>query len=360
MTDISSAIQKKYPEADLSIVQELCNLIDQHHIEYVVGKDGGVAFVLNRLCEAKGLSAKDFKNFIEKGETAPRNIGSTPGYSYKLSGRFVLLNGDQLRVFKKLWAEEGNKVIGARAGTVWVCNWEGAYSYLVQGSTEIAKDIQTLGSKAIEKATKPAIQTAPESKSALRSTPWSSEEELSAALTWLSAQSPYNLQVEISVKDYPQSKCRTRRIDLIHESTAVSKSGRLVTAVEAYELKKDSIDYEDVEEVVSSKRYRELVKLHYNTTHVKFYLVAFSGGTPEALERVKDFDDVEILTVAEFSEFLLEQIAEWHQNDRFYIGELRKNSSIVQKLLTPCKELPSSQPCKVIPFSSRARLKEAV
>ncbi|WP_427162614.1 hypothetical protein ACQFX9_14325 [Aliinostoc sp. HNIBRCY26] len=345
---LKNSILAANPNADSTILEDLCNLTQKYQLKWVPNKDGGSAyFVMSHLSKVKGLDLDDYKShWVKLTECGERTS------SESLSGRGFKLEGEKLATFKKNWQEMWGESLG-RINSIWVGDWTHAYSYLTQGTTQAAKDFQTLGAKAIGSSIKKDIEelTAPIIKvdrTLIYNSGYSKEEHLQRDLCYLAAHSPYKLSAEISVEDYPGSRTQHRRFDLVHVQPHKSK-GKVVTT---YELKKDIITLEDLVMAVEAKRYPDLIKLKYGTSNIKLIMVAPFGGTEEALVRCQQYDDVEIWTVRKLSLFLLEKARKYHPTDSYFVDKmLVEDNDTVKKLLT-IPQLPQEE-SKVLHFPTK-------
>jgi hypothetical protein len=342
---LKNSILKANPQADATILEELCFLVRKHQLKWVArGSKYGAYFIMSQLSTAKGLDSDDYKS-----HWATRCGRSTPSES--LPGEALKLEGEKLATFKKLYQETYGVSLG-RINSLYIGDWLHAYSYLVQGSTQTARDFQKLGAKAVEVSTQRDIEdiTKPVeqvTKTHLYQSGWGKEEHLQRDLCYLASMTPYKVSAEVSVEDYPGSKSETRRFDLVHIQPHKSK-GKVVTV---YELKKDVISLEDLVTTVLAKRYLKLAKEKYGTEHVNLVLVAPYGGTAEALEacQAPEYDGVEIQTVRKFTQFLLEKARAYHSKDQYFVDRiLVGQNETVQKLLTPPKDVQTLK--NVIPF----------
>nr|WP_322714542.1 hypothetical protein [Nostoc sp. ChiSLP03a]MDZ8215796.1 hypothetical protein [Nostoc sp. ChiSLP03a] len=370
-TKLTSAIKAIAPEVDSGILAELCRLTRVHNLKWVADKNGNNAYyIMSDLSVAKGLDVKDYAyNWADKtkstipvrqdsSEALPGNAdltGSVENNPSKLitsllqrsseflPGKAFKLEGENLANFKKLYQEQNGISLG-RVNSLWVGDFLHAYSYLVQGKSETARDFQSLGSKAIQLKVEEEIAQQPievVTKHFIYNSGWKKEEYLQRDLCYLASMTPYKLSAEVAVEDYPGSKTETRRFDLVHIQPHKSK-GKIVTC---YELKKDIITIEDLVMTVHAKRYLQLLKDRYNTNHVNLILVAPFGGSAEALEKCQgvDYEGVEIWTVRKFTQLLLEKAKAYHTKDPYFItSTLLKENETVQKLLEapqPPKEI---------------------
>lgn len=356
---LKSSILTANPTADLTVLEELCFLTRKHQLKWVArGSKHGAFFIMSQLSLAKGLDAEDYrKHWADKSETtaAVKRLSSESTSSLlqnpaeSLPGEALKLEGERLASFKKLYQETYGESLG-RINSLYIGDWLHAYSYLVQGKTETAKDFQALGSKAIETSVKQNIEEITQpvkqvTKSIIYQSGWSREDYLQRDLCYLACMSPYKLSAEVAADDYPGSRTQVRRFDLLNIQPHKTK-GKIVTC---YELKKDVITLEDLVMTVDAKRYIELLKDKYQTPHVKLIMVAPYGGTEEALVKCQSYDDVEIWTVRKLSLFLLEKAKKYHPTDSYFVDKvLVDENDTVKKLITPPQVV--QEVAKVLPF----------
>lgn len=338
---LKNSILAASPQADSTILEDLCHLTRKHQLKWVSSAKygNGAFFIMSQLSVAKGLESNDYRdhwanNAIERNRQYRKDrraeaISAVCGTPLpervllkSLSGRSFKLEGEQLAKFKEAWQETWGESLG-RVNSLWVGDWDHAYSYLTQGKSTTAKDFQSIGAK--------AVQTSVERDIAEISTPitkvdrnliynsgYSKEEHLQRDLCYLAAHSPYKVSAEVSVEDYPGSRTQHRRFDLVHVQPHKTK-GKVVTC---YELKRDVITLEDLIVTVEAKRYIDLLRLKYETSNIKLIMVAPYGGTEEALVKCQQYDDVEIWTVRKFTLFLLEKVRKYHQTDSYFVDKM--------------------------------------
>lgn len=314
--ELKQSILELNPAADSSILEELCFLTRKYQLRWVRSTKlgNGAFFIANQLSEAKGLDKGDYIDNWSNNSTNRIKNGAS-----KLAGGEIKLEGTPLANFKKIYKEIYGESLG-RINSLTIVDWERAYSYLVQGSTEAAKEFQTLGSTAI----KTQVET-----EARKMAHYSIEAELHCGLAYLASMTNYTLKSEVSVKDFPDSECNCRRFDLIHQMPHRTK-GKIVTI---YELKRDIITLEDVESTLDNKRYLELAKARYGE-HVNIVFVAPWGGEGAALERVQFLDNIEIMTLSKFATFLLDKVYDKHKDiDPYFSRVLLKQNPIIKKLV---------------------------
>ncbi|WP_157094639.1 hypothetical protein [Picosynechococcus sp. PCC 7117] len=349
MSDLKNSILALNPKADPSILEDLVQYCSEYSLKWIPSTQGkGAYFIASQLSEAKGLDVEDYrKNWSDKATTATKQRSSD---STKLAGKEYKVTANDLNKLKKIYHAMYGESLG-RINSLLVVDWKRAYSYLVQGSSDTAKDFQGLGAKAIERATSTQIAQFSDTKSI-----YSTELEFHAALTYLSSLTNYTLKSEVSILDTTDSKCKHRRFDLIHQQPHRTK-GKVVTI---YELKANMITYEDVINTIEAKQYLKLAKDNYGE-HTSIIFVSPLGGSPEALAYVQNLDDVSIMTGRQLSLFLLEKAKQKHDKsgDGYFVESLLpKNNSIIKKLIKSPQESRlqlSAAPSKPAPGPRRAR-----
>lgn len=305
---LTESILAKNPSADRKVLEELNELVEKHNINWFPNREGNSAyFVMSELSVAKGLDANDYRKHYAgnpEDKTADLTTAEKGLLLEPLPGKDFRLVKENLANFKQIYLEATGKSLG-KIPSLYVGDWLRAFSYLVQGRSETAKDFQTLGANTIEKAITKEITQIDEEMNAsdLRHSYRMSEEELQDQLILLSAHCGQGrLLPEVPVADFLQSKCNSRRFDLV--GWYPHKTLRKVVTI--YELKKDVIDFYDVISTVEGKRYIELSKRAYNTEAVNLVFVAPFGGTPEARFKASELG-VKIITVADLAHELIER-----------------------------------------------------
>ncbi|AFY49028.1 hypothetical protein Nos7524_3228 [Nostoc sp. PCC 7524] len=330
---LRTKIIDRYPNANLTTLEELIQLVEKHDIKWVPSNEGnGAYFIMSQLSIIKGLDSDDYKkNWVNlTGSFSQTSLESLAGKAFKLEG-------NQLAKFKITWREVWGESLG-RINSLWVGDWEHAYSYLVQGKSNTAKEFQSLGAKSVIKAVESDISSIDKvTRDIIYKSGWSNELDLQIALTYLASHSPFKLTPEYAVEDYPDSKTEVRRFDLLRVQPHKTK-GKIVYC---FELKKDIIDLCNVITTIEAKRYTQLLKDRFNTDNIKFYFVAPFGGTGRAFEKVQQYLDVEIWTAQKMSYFLLEKVKTYHPRDRYFVERILPQMDLVKKLLT-LPTLPTS------------------
>jgi hypothetical protein len=114
--DITQLILEKHPNADKSILDRLRFLIEKHNLKWILFEEE-VTFVMQHICEAKGVELNDFaKNYVIARE-------------YYFHGKVTKLEGENLKIFKHSF----NKKYGIsfwKTKNLWVANYLVAYIYL--------------------------------------------------------------------------------------------------------------------------------------------------------------------------------------------------------------------------------------
>ncbi|MBW4421172.1 MAG: hypothetical protein KME13_18385 [Myxacorys californica WJT36-NPBG1] len=372
--NLKDSILAKNPNADITIISKLTDLIEKHNISWVPSSSKtGSYFIMSELSIAKGLTKDDYQKHwacekkesttSEEGMSSECSPSNTSDNRYQravvnpnlkpkpvrpsestssekgnpsLPGKSFKLEGAKLKTFKRLYLECTGKDLG-RINSIWVGDFEHAYSYLVQGSTEAAQGFQSLGSDAITQAALEPIEDV--TRRELNGIGLS-EEQIQDQLLLLCNHGYYKLEPEQSVKDFPQSKCVVRRFDLVHKRP--DKHKRKVVTI--YELKRNVIDLCDVITTIEAKRYVELGKLAYNTEHVKLIMVAPFGGTQEACMKAAEYG-IEIMTLQVLSNELMKSALRKHPLDPYFVTETLAKK--FEKILSN-PALPAAKPAPIL------------
>ncbi|MEH1803236.1 MAG: hypothetical protein V7L13_29550 [Nostoc sp.] len=350
MTAITTTAQLKEsilatrPTLDTTVLEDICKLTRIHQLKWVPNKDGkNPHYIMSQLSVAKGLDSKDYANYWSPEVKSTSHVKQESLES--LPGKAIKLEGDQLAIFKKLYQDTYNESLG-KINQLWVGNWEHAYAYLIQGKTSVAKDFQSLGAKSIqlkveEDIQKPVLEV---TNKHIYQSGYAKEDHLARDLCYLSAMTPYTLKCERSFPDFPGSKTKVRRFDLIHSQP--HKTKKLV--ITCYELKRNIVDYHDLVDTVEAKRYIEVLKKYFNTEHVNLIMVAPFGGSKEALDKAQQYDNVEVWTTRKLTLLLLEKARAYHKLDSYFVDNLEKECDTVKKLLVIPQVI--EQPVNVLPF----------
>lgn len=300
-TDIDKSISQE-------ILTEFVSLVEKHNIKWVSGKNSkGVFFPLHLLSAAKNKNSKDFsKNYKPTlTMTALSGSGNTTSVwtSHALAGTFLQLRGDALSSFK----EEYVKQYGApypKASVLWVADFTGALSYLMQGSTQvnsknpsnISKDFQAHASNALEKNYNKAIEdSAPASKEFIDAELLgeNSKQKVTRKLTTNNNKTSLKFATEDEVEDSILRLADYSGIKFIRQFVLVNElrnssewnntfSRRLdLLRIEPkeiiiYEIKLKSISAEHISQTIASKGYITLVKKLFPNKKIKLVFI-----TPE-------------------------------------------------------------------------------
>lgn len=272
--NLKSSILVATPNADSTVLEELCFLTRKHQLKWVPAAEdkggAGAYFIMSQLSVAKGLDKEDYINYWSPNQRPVSNKGS----SESLAGKVFKLEGESLAQFKESYKEIYGESLG-RINSLWVGNFLHAYSYLVQGNTSAAKDFQGLGSRAIETASTQEInqQSAP-----TRLIP---ESELQKQIIELNAYSTINFRFEIAVKNSfdTQDEASHRRWDWVEQ---------LPKVVKVYELKARTISENHIRETLFNKHYLELAAQKYPNKPIEFIFTSPKGISWEAKALIRE------------------------------------------------------------------------
>lgn len=348
MNNLINSILVKHPSANLQVLNELNELVESYQLTWITDPEkGGASFIVSDLSKAKGLDTKDFPNnyadYYDSTSYIQRNssdsTSSIQHYSSKLSeppfaGKFKRATGTILQKTKELWLTQRDRNLG-KINRLWICDWEGAYAYLVQGHSKVAKEFQALGARSIERAVTGAIEeikTAPVISAPEQLDPSYSEEQQSMDLQYWSSFGPYTLKSERAFLDFPLSNSKTRRLDLVH----IHPHKSLRKVVEVWEVKRRRVDYYDVVNTVEAKRYLQLLREYFETDAVTLIVVAPLGGTEEAIAKAESYtsESVVIWSTKQAAEFLLNKAKLYHPDDPWFITKiLPKENYVIKRLL---------------------------
>ncbi|MEA5625303.1 hypothetical protein [Nostoc sp. UHCC 0251] len=263
--ELKASILERNPKADTTIVDELCFLVRKYDLKWIPNTkfNNGAYFIMSQVSEAKGLSSDNYKDNWSTGRF--KNAQSDP-----LSGKDLKLVGDELINLKVCYEQRWGKKLG-RAGSILVGDWKRTYAYLVQGSTQAAKDFQSLGSSAIETSVKKEIE---ESTHTI-------EPDLQKQLIELTAYSNVGLKFEVAILDSfnPGSH---RRWDFVE---------RLPKVVKVYELKARTLSEQDVKATLVDKKYIELALEKYPNKSIEFIFTSPKGINWEAKNYIEEVND---------------------------------------------------------------------
>ncbi|MFS0515132.1 hypothetical protein ACEYW6_10465 [Nostoc sp. UIC 10607] len=262
-TKLKSAIEAISPEVDSSILDELCEWTRTKNLKWVSDINGKNAYyVMSDLSIAKNLNASDYRDNWVEVTTSGKNVSSE-----RLAGKGLKLEGDKLANFKKLYEQQNGISLG-RINSLWVGNFLHAYSYLVQGSSQVAKGFQELGAKAIEVASTNEIQH-------------TVEPELQKQLIELVAYSNVGFKFEVAILDSfnPGSH---RRWDFVE---------RLPRVIKIYELKARTLSEQDVKATLVDKKYVELALEKYPNKSIEFIFTSPKGINWEAKSYIEEVNE---------------------------------------------------------------------
>ncbi|MEH1858044.1 MAG: hypothetical protein V7L21_08585 [Nostoc sp.] len=343
--DLKKSILERSPKADISIIEELCALVIKYKLKWFpCPKTGhGAFFIMSQVSVAKELDVDDYRRNWSTISTS----GIEHRKSETLAGKDFKIEGDILKDLKSVYEEfypEDKSLV--RVPSLIIGDWKRVYAYIIQGSTQAAKDFQNLGAKAIqlkveEEIQKPVLEV---TNKHIYQSGYAKEDHLARDLCYLSAMTPYTLKCERSFPDFPGSKTKVRRFDLIHSQP--HKTKKLV--ITCYELKRNIVDYHDLVDTVEAKRYIEVLKKYFNTEHVNLIMVAPFGGSKEALDKAQQYDNVEVWTTRKLTLLLLEKARAYHKLDNYFVDNLEKECDTVKKLLIIPQVI--EQPANILPF----------
>ncbi|MEA5603697.1 hypothetical protein [Nostoc sp. UHCC 0252] len=261
---LTSAIKAIAPEVDSTILDELCRLTRVHNLKWVSDKDGKNAYyVMSQLSLAKGLDKEDYINYwspIQRPLVNQGSLESLPGKAFKLEK-------EKLANFKILYKEQNGVSLGG-INSLWVGDFLHAYSYLVQGRSEAAKDFQSLGAKSIEVASSNDITHAIES-------------DLQLKIMELAGYSNINLKFEVAVVDSFNTGSH-RRWDFVERLPKVTK---------LYELKSRTLSEDNVRSTLFTKKYIELASERFPGKAIEFIFTSPKGISWEAKNLIQEVNE---------------------------------------------------------------------
>ncbi|MFN6486280.1 MULTISPECIES: hypothetical protein [unclassified Nostoc] len=259
---LKDSILASEPQADLSILEELCGLVRKHNLKWVGrGSKHGAFFIMSQLSIAKGLDSDDYKS-----HWVTRCAKGTPSES--LPGEALKLEGEKLAAFKKLYQEAYPGESLGRINSLFVGDWIHAYSYLVQGQTQTAKDFQTLGAKSIEVASTSELQHIV-------------EPNLQLKIMELAGYSNINLKFEVAVVDSFNAGSH-RRWDFVERLPKVTK---------LYELKSRTLSEDNVRSTLFAKKYVELASERFPGKPIEFIFTSPKGISWEAKNLIQEVNE---------------------------------------------------------------------
>ncbi|AVH67046.1 hypothetical protein [Nostoc sp. 'Peltigera membranacea cyanobiont' N6] len=265
-TKLKSAIEAIAPKIDPSVLDELCRWTRTKNLKWVSDINGQNAYYLmGDLSVAKDLDSDDYRR--NWSSEAKVTTGEKNRPSERLAGKGLKLEGDKLANFKKLYEQQNGVSLG-RINSLCVGNFLHAYSYLVQGSSQVAKGFQTLGSVAIETSVKKEIE---ESSHVI-------EPDLQKQLIELVAYSNVGFKFEVAILDTfnPGSH---RRWDFVE---------RLPRVIKVYELKAHTLSEQEVKTTLVNKKYIELAIEKYPNKSIEFIFTSPKGINWEAKSYIEE------------------------------------------------------------------------
>ncbi len=266
---LKSVIKSADPSVNQTIVNELCRLTEEYGLKWTTNSKGENAiYIMSALSVAKGLSSEDYlKNWANKSDLTTSEKERS---SETLAGKACKLEGKLLIDFKARY-EQQNKVSLGRIKALWVGDFLHAYSYLTQGSSQAAKDFQTLGSVAIKTSVEREIE---ESSHTI-------EPDLQKQIIELSAYSNIDFKFEVAILDSfnPGSH---RRWDFVE---------RLPKVVKIYELKARTLSEQDVKATLVDKKYIQLAIQKYPNKSIEFIFTSPKGINWEAKNYIEEVNE---------------------------------------------------------------------
>ncbi len=262
---LKDSILASEPQADQTILQELCDLVRKYQLNWVPAAEdkggAGAYFVMAEVAKAKGLDVEDYrKNWSTNSEST---TAIKERQSESLAGRDFKLVGDSLKAFKDAYFSLYGEPLG-RAPSLIVGDWKRTYAYLTQGKSETAKDFQGLGARAVEVASTNELHTI--------------EPDLQKQLIELSAYSNIGFKFEVATYDTfnPGSH---RRWDFVE---------RLPKVIKIHELKARTLSEQDVRATLVDKKYIELAIEKYPNKSIEFIFTSPKGISWEAKNYIQE------------------------------------------------------------------------
>ncbi|MEH1957680.1 hypothetical protein [Nostoc sp.] len=263
--ELKASILERNPKADQTVIEELCFLVIKYDLKWVPSTkfNNGAYFIMSQVSQAKGLGVDDYSKHWSTASV--KGSQSDP-----LSGKDLKLVGDELINLKVCYEQRWGKSLG-RAGAILLGDWMRTYSYLVQGSSQAAKDFQTLGSVAIETSVWKEIE---ESTHVIEPT-------LQLKLVELAGYSNINFKFEVAIHDTfnPNSH---RRFDFVEQ---------LPKVIKIYELKSRTVTEENVKVTILDKRYLDLAIQHYAGKSIELIFTSPQGINWEAKSYIQEIND---------------------------------------------------------------------
>ncbi|MBD2201560.1 hypothetical protein H6G33_09395 [Calothrix sp. FACHB-1219] len=278
MLKLINSILSENPTADITLINKLQLLVDKYNLKWVPSKLGkGAYFIMHTLSTSKELSYENYRRNWSK--------------SNKLQGKGMLLKGDNLKSFKKIYKDIHKVNLGANLNSLWIGDWLHAYDYL----TKIVNNAAGKTSK----VQKPKLKLVNGGK-----TSWASEFDIQEELVKLASYSNLNLRREYVIDNLLKNKtnnlARTRRYDLVHISDK---------RVVIYELKKGLLTIEDVSTSLGEKGYMNLARSHFGK-EVKLVFLSPIGIQEEAKRLIDEMSNIGFLKVNDFAKAIYLSIEE--------------------------------------------------
>lgn len=272
---LKNSILKSNPDADTSVLEDLCTLVRKHQLKWVTrGSLNSAYFVMSQLSVAKGLDKEDYINYWSPNQRPLVKHGSLES----LPGQALKLEGEKLASFKKLYKESWDESLG-KINSLWVGDWVHAYAYLTQGTTEAAKGFQKLGAKAIETSSTQEINKLHQPENNVIK--FITEAQLQDQIIKLAAYSTVNFRFEVGVKNsFPtHDQASHRRWDWVERLPKVTK---------VYELKARTVTEQDVKSTLLDKHYLELVAEKFPNKPIEFVFTSPKGISWEAKSYIQE------------------------------------------------------------------------
>ena len=270
MQDLKIAILKEKSNFNETSLDKLLELTDKHKLRWVPSGDDdtGAYYIMSELSIAKGLESTDY--IKHWATTSEKGISSE-----RLSGKHHKLNGIHLKEFKKRYEEKYGESLG-RINSLYIGDFERAYSYLIQGATDVAKGFQSLGANAIENDVKGNIE---EIKEKILEQPLT-EALIQKGVLYLTAYSNIKFRFEVGIKNRFISidNASYRRFDWIELNNKTIK---------IYELKLKPVTEKDIRDKLN-KRYIELAASEFKNKKIDFIFTSTKGITWEAKDYIKE------------------------------------------------------------------------
>jgi hypothetical protein len=266
---LKDSILASEPQADQTILQELCELVRKYQLNWVPAAEDkggtGAYFVMSQVAESKGLDSDDYRrNWSKESDLTD---GEKDRQSETLAGKDFKLVGDSLKAFKAAYFSLYGEPVG-RAASLLVGDWKRTYAYLTQGKSEAAKAFQGLGSRAVEVASTNDLQH-------------TIEPDLQLKIMELAGYSNINLKFEVAVVDSFNTGSH-RRWDFVERLPKVTK---------LYELKSRTLSEDNVRSTLFTKKYIELASERFPGKSIEFIFTSPKGISWEAKNLIQEVNE---------------------------------------------------------------------